>query len=369
MERPIFQPVGTPMEDLDTPALVVDLDVMEANIETMHSWFGSVPAGLRPHVSAHQCPQIAHRQMAAGATVGGIAVATVGEASVFAAAGFTDILVANQVVTRSKIARLCGLARANRMAVAVDNDLNIANLSQMASDAGISLHVLLEIDTGQGMSGVAPGNEALGLARKVMQSSGLEFDGLLSRQGPLFSSGQRESEQETRNRLQPVLDTRQQLEQAGVPVGSVSAGSTHNYDVAGQVAGVTEVLAGYYPLMDYSSCQYRTEFQPAAKILGSVIGHPVEGRAVLDAGHKATGPDLGVPVIDGFPGATASRFSAEHGIIDLQGAAGERLAPMDKALLVPFNLALTINQYDYIRAVRNGRLEGFWPISARGQFG
>jgi D-serine deaminase-like pyridoxal phosphate-dependent protein len=369
MERPIFQPVGTPVEDLDTPALVVDLEVMEHNIETMHSAFRNSPARLRPNVSVHQCPQVAHRQLAAGGTVGGIAVATVGEAAVFAAAGFNDILVANQVVTRSKINALCGLAQSNRIAVAVDNPNNVATLSEVASLAGVRLHVVVEVDVGSGVCGVTPGENAIELARLVDQSSGLEFDGLLAREGESHQGDRASIEADTRRRLEPVLETRRQLEQTGVSVSTVAVGGTHNYDVAGQLPGVTEVMAGSYPLMDYASCQFRTEFSPAAKILGAVIGHPVEERAVLDAGHKATGPDLGVPVLEGFAGATASRFSAEHGIIDLEGEAVARLAPMDKALLVPYSLALTINQYDYIRAIRNGKLEGFWPISARGQFG
>ena len=369
MERPIFQPVGTPMEDLDTPALVVDLGVMEANIETMHSAFRSFPAALRPHVSAHQCPQVAHRQIAAGATVGGIAVATVGEAGVFAGTGFTDILVTNQVVTGSKISRLCGLAQANRIGVAVDNPKNVDQLSRISSEAGVTLHVLVELDVGGGMSGALSEEAVRALAQQVEESPGLQFEGLLAREGPQHSPGAGESAAETRRRLQPLLDTRQLLEEGGLAVSTVSVGGTRHYDVAGQIPGVTEILAGSYPLMDYNSCQHRPEFRPAAKILGSVIGHPVEERAVLDAGHKATGPDLGVPVIEGFPGATASRFSAEHGIVDLEGTAATLLGLTDKALLVPFNLSLTINQYDYIRAVRNGRLEGFWPISARGQFG
>ena len=369
MERPIFQPVGTPVEDLDTPALVVYLEVMEANIETMHSVFRSSPAKLRPNVSVHQCPQIAHRQLAAGGTIGGVAVATVGEASVFANVGVTDILVANQVVANSKINRLCGLAQASHMGVAVDNPQNVAVLSQAASLAGVTLHVVVEVDAGRGICGVPPGSVALELARLVDQAPGLEFQGLLAKDGPANPTDRGSVEADTLRRLQPVLDTRRLLEQGGLRVSSVIVGGTHNYDVAGQLSGVTEVMAGSYPLMDYNSCQYRAEFSPAAKILGAVIGHPVEDRAVLDAGHKATGPDLGVPVLEGFPGATATRFSAEHGIIDLDGPAVAQLAPTDKALLVPFNLPLTINQYDYIRAVRDGRLEGFWPISARGQFG
>jgi D-serine deaminase-like pyridoxal phosphate-dependent protein len=120
--------------------------------------------------------------------------------------------------------------------------------------------------------------------------------------------------------------------------------------------------------MDHNYCRYRAEFTPAAKILASVVSHSVEGRAVVDAGHKTTGPDLGVPFLEGVAGATATRFSAEHGILELEPEAFTRLKPNEKVWLVPFDLALCVNQYDYIRAVRRGKLEGFWPVAARGRW-
>ena len=129
MERPIFQPVGTPVEDLDTPALVVDLDLMELNIRTYHGYFAGSGATVRPVVTSHLCPQVARRQLAADGSRG-VAVTTVGEAEVFASAGFDDILLSNQVVTGPKIRRLCALARQASIGVAVDNAANIAQLSR-----------------------------------------------------------------------------------------------------------------------------------------------------------------------------------------------------------------------------------------------
>ena len=157
MERPVFQPVGTDVEDLDTPALVVDLDVMEANIEVLHSYFRQSSAKLRPYLAVHQCPQIGHRQLEAGGTVDGIAVTTLGEAEVFINAGFDHVLVANQIVTRSKINRLCTLARRNRVLVAVDNPDNVDELADAAAASGVTLEVLVEVEAGLGRSGVAAG--------------------------------------------------------------------------------------------------------------------------------------------------------------------------------------------------------------------
>ena len=368
MERPVFQPVGTPTEDLDTPALVVDLEVMGRNIETLHSFFRQSEAKVRPQVSCHQCPNIARLQMAAGGTAGGIAVTTVGEAEVFSNAGFDDILVANEVVTPPKIRRLCALARLNRITVAVDNPQNVAMLSNLAGDTQVTLNVLVDIDAGLGRCGVASKGDALELARTVDNSPGLDFQGLMSYEGPLLYQDKRELEHETRRRLQLVLDIRQLIEAEGIAVSTVSVGSTGNYDIAGKMDGVTEIQAGSYPLMDHNYCQYRTEFAPAAKILASVVSHPVEARAVVDSGHKATGPDLGVPLLEGVAGAKATRFSAEHGILELEPEAFTSLNSNEKVWLVPFDLALCVNQYDYIRVVREGKLEGFWPVAARGRW-
>ena len=358
MERPIFQPLGSPALDLDTPALVADLDVMVRNIETVHSIFRESTAKIRPHVSCHGCPNIARVQLAAAETVGGIAVATVGEAEVFSDAGFTDIFVANQIVTRPKIRRLCALAHNSVIAVAVDSPDNVAALSTVAADVGVTLGVLVEIDAGQGRCGVAPGAPAGELVKAVSAAPKLTFNGLIVSEGS----------QPTQQRLSPVLETVALLEQSGLPAMVVSVAVSADYREVASVPGVTEVLAGTYVLGDYELCQQRAELFPAARVLSSVLSHPVAGRAVVDAGHKATGPDLGIAVADGVPGAVAARFSAEHGILDLEGTAVSELVANDKVWLIPYNLALCVNQYDYFRAVRNDRLEGFWPIASRGRF-
>ena len=381
MERPIFQPVGTPTEELDTPALVVDLGVMEQNIAVLHGALGSAGSEsataqvrVRPHVSCHGCPEIARTQLAAGNSSGGVAVSSLGEAEAFAGGeedspGIDDVLIAGRVVTAAKIRRLVELAGQISLSVAVDNPRNVAGLAEAAQAAGITLGVLVDIDAGYGFGGVAPGSDAVDLARKVVEAPGLAFKGIMAYEGPLSMTDRDELAAETRRRLQPILDTRNDLEQAGIEVVTVSAGSTYSYDVVSQMSGITEVQAGVYALMDVETLRIRPEFQPAAKILATVISHPVAGRAVVDSGHKTTGPDFGVPVLEGFPGAVASRFSAEHGILDLEGAATEQLMPNDKVHLVPYNLALCINQYDYIRAARDGKLVGYWRVAGRGQLG
>lgn len=386
MERPIIQPVGTPAEELDTPALVVDLGVMEQNIAVLHDALNGSNGGsagqvlVRPHVSCHGCPEIAQIQLAAAGNTGGVAVSSLGEAEAFAGgngddsagdgpAAIDDILIAGRVITAAKIRRLVTLAGRIKMSVAVDHVRNVEDLSAAAQAAGATLGILVDIDAGYGFGGVSAGRDAVDLARSVMDAPGLSLEGIMAYEGPVAIADSDERAAETRRRLQPILDTRSDLEQAGIEVAAVSAGSTYSYDAVSQMSGITEVQAGVYPLMDVETLRVRPEFQPAAKILATVISHPVAGRAVVDAGHKTTGPDFGVPVLEGFPGAVAARFSAEHGILDLEGQATEQLTANDKVHLVPFNLALCVNQYDYIRAVRDGTLVGYWRVAGRGQLG
>ena len=180
MERPVFQPVGTPVDQLDTPAFVVDLDLMERNIRTYQGYFLAASAKVRPVVTSHLSPQIARRQLAAGGTVDGVAVTTVGEAEVFANAGFDDILLANQVVSASKIRRLCALSAQARITIAVDSMDNVSQLSQAASASGVQLGVLVEIEAGMGRCGVAPDGNAVNLAKAVNDAPGLRFDGIMA---------------------------------------------------------------------------------------------------------------------------------------------------------------------------------------------
>src|SRR6266446_1137544 len=147
MERPIFKPVGTPVAQLDTPALVVDLTLVEQNISTLHAFFEHGEAKVRPHVTAHRCPALAHKQLTAGGTVDGISVTTVGEAEVFADHGFDNICVANEVVTPQKIRRLCALARRASMIVAVDHPANVRDLSAAAEAHGVTLQVVVDLHT------------------------------------------------------------------------------------------------------------------------------------------------------------------------------------------------------------------------------
>ena len=383
MENPVFHPVGTPVLELDTPALVVDLDVMEANMAALKRMLSGTTAGIRPDVASHGCPTIGHRQLAAeGIKINGVRVNTVGEAEVFAGAGFNDILVADPVVTKSKVARLCALARTAKIAVTVDDAANAAILSATALDSGVTFGALIAVDAGSGLFGVAPGSAALSLAQEITRSPGLSLMGLTASLGwadsPRVSSdgsggpAQNQAADDDIDLLRQELETSQEIQQGirgeGIDAPVVSLSGVADLQWVAETPGVTEIQVQGLGLADHNQCLHQPSFSPAAKVLAGVLSNPVQGLAVLDAGHKSTGPDLGLPVLEGFDGARATRFSAEHGMLELEDRAGGRLHPGDKVWLVPFDLGMCANQYDFIRAVRDGKLEGYWPISARGRF-
>ena len=366
MERPIFKPAGTPVEELDTPSLVLDLDALERNIETLHSFFRDRTAKVRPHVAAHSCPAIAHKQLAAGGTVGGISVTTVGQAEVFAQQGFDDILVANEVVTTQKMARLCALAHHAKMTVAADSSRAVGDLSNAAVRSGVTVNVVVDVHTRLNRGGVDPGKPAVDLARTIQKAENLSFAGLTTYEGAILTEDADELDTESRRCIQLLLDTREMVESDGIPVGTVIAGGTHNYEISGAVDGVTEVPAGSYVVMDSRYRSYRTQFEPAVRVMSTVISHPVPGRALLDAGQKGIGIDTGLPVAENVPGATLTRMSAEHGTLELEGDAQTAVDLGDKVWLTPWDIGNCFNVYDYVNVVRQGKLEVVWEVAARG---
>ena len=148
----------------------------------------------------------------------------------------------------------------------------------------------------------------------------------------------------------------------------ISAGGTHNYDVVGKMSGVTEVPAGSYALMDYRYLQYRKEFRPAARVLATVTSHPEPKVVILDTGAKAVGTDTGLPNVERIPGARVKALHAEHGVLDVEGPAQQALDQGHKVWLTPWDIGICVNLNDYIRAVRDGKLEAMWDISARGRY-
>ena len=368
MERPIIKPVGTPVEQLDTPALVVDLDILEQNIETMHSFFRLKDAKLRPHIESHRSPAIAHKQLRAGGTVGGICVSTIGQAEVFAASGFTDIFVANLVVTPLKIARLCYLAKQVRMTVAVDGMKNVDDLSEAASSKGVVLDVVVYVHTRLNSLGVEPGQPAVDMAKTIANAEGLRFAGLMTYEGLILDGGPEQTAPLYLRCIQKVLDTREMVEKAGIDVSVVCVGGTYNYEIAGTTEGVTDVLAGTYALMDQRYRNHRTEFRPAARIMATVTSRPEKGLMITDGGQKAIGADTGLPSVDNVSATTVKSLSAEHGSIFFDESENPSIDLGDKIWHTPWDIGTCVNLHDYMSGIRDGVLEVVWDVQARGRY-
>lgn len=368
MEKPVFQPIGTPILELDTPALVVDMEIVETNLRILISQFSNTSINIRPYVSSHGCPNIARKLIDKGQNVSGIAVSTVGEAEVFAEAGFRDILIANQVVTESKIRKVCSLADSNCVVVHVDNLENIARISDIAVDRGVVIGCLVEVDVGLGRSGVDSTVALTDMAHFVDSKAGLTFEGIVANLIP-FSDDRPLKQSDIERQIGIIAEARRSIVSTGLGVETLSVRSDGNYDFIAGLPDITEVQVGPYPLMDYRSVSVNSEFKPAVRVLASVLSQPVGSRVVIDAGHKTTGPDLGLPVLDGISGVRAARFSAEHGSLEVSDKSQDELAPNGRVWLIPYDLALCVNQFDYFRVVRKGVLDGFWPISSRGRFG
>ena len=367
MERPILKPIGTPAEQLDTPALVVDLDALESNIEKTHASFRQSDVKLRPNVESHRCPAIAHKQLAAGGTVGGVGVVSLGEAEVFAQNGISDILVTNQVVTTSKIGRLCALARQSRITIAVDNQSIASRLSEAAQNVGVTVNALVHINTEKERGGIAPGQPALELARSIVEADGLNFSGLMSLDDDVLSDDTDEIFAVARSRIQETLDSRQLLEQDGIEVRTVCV-SAPQPNLAAEMSGVTEVLAGAYALMDHRHSAALPGLVQAARVLAAVTSLPEAGTAILDTGRKAMGDDFGFPVIDGNDELQIVSMSAEHGKLQWDELQDVSLALGDRIWFTPMDIGSCVNVYDYIQAVRKGRLEAVLSIAARGMY-
>ena len=362
MERPIFKAPGTPVEELDTPAFVIDLDALDSNIVTVHSFFRERDSGLRPHVEAHRSPAIASMQLASEGTVGGVSVNTVGLAEHFANAGVRDIYVANPIVTKVKIERLCRLARRASMRVYVDNAGNAEGLSTTASSLGVSLNAVVGIDTGLHVCGVAPGPEAVNLAKTIDGLDGLEFVGFGTYEGRMVG------EDATREVASAMVETRGLAEESGLRVEVLSAGGTHNYESMGAIPGITEVCAGAYALLDSRYAAQKPGLKPAARVMATVIGRPEPGLAITDTGQKAAGADFGLAHLDAGFNASLKSLSAEHGSLALADDESRRLKMGDHVWYIPSDIGTTSNLFDYMHAVRDGRLEAVWQITGRGLY-
>lgn len=355
--------IGKPWTSLDTPALCVDLDTLERNIQRMAALARDAGVALRPHIKTHKCPQIAQMLLDAGAA--GITCAKVSEAEVMVNAGITDILIANQIVGAFKIQRLVSLAKKSQLTVAVDDADNVRMLSQEAERAGVTVGVLVEVDVGMGRCGVAPMEPALALAQKVVALPGLELRGVMGYEGhAVMIPDATEREQAVQAALTPLVETATLLRDRELSAHVVSAAGTGTAAMTARFPGITEIQPGSYATMDARYGGLDLGFEPAVTIVAQVISVPREDRAVLDAGLKSATTEFGNPPVRSPEGWRLAHLSEEHGVLHREG--GEPLALGDRVALIPTHGCTTNNLHDRFYAVQGGIVAAVWPIAARG---
>jgi D-serine deaminase-like pyridoxal phosphate-dependent protein len=359
--------IGLDMYELDTPSLLLDLDIMDKNISTMSDYYKGVEMGLRPHFKPHKCPIIAHKQIEAGAI--GITCQKLGEAEVMAFTGIQNILIANQIANDNKIKRLVNLARYNNVSVGIDDLKNAEQISSAASNKGIKVNVLVEIYGGR--CGVDAGGPALSLVKDIVKLKGLRFRGIFFHKGVGSHKIYEERKRVHIKLLEPVIETKDIIEDAGIDVEILSAGATATYNITPSIAGITDVQAGKYVFMDrvYKEIEGMEPFDYALTILATIISRPSNDRAIIDVGLKSRGGNYGAlipPLVKNIEGVELTKFSAEHGHLKIEDS-NKDLEVGDKIELIPSNCGTTANIYDEYIGIRDGVVEVVWPISARGR--
>lgn len=359
-------PIGCPLEDIDTPALCVDLDAFDANVRRMVGVCREHGVGWRPHSKCHKSIDIARRLIDAGAM--GMTCAKLGEAEALAEGGVRDLLVANLVVGAGKVARLVELRRKADPIVCMDSIEQARPISAAMADAGLRLRVLIEVDIGLHRVGVLP-EATLPLARELASLPGIELAGIMGYEGHLLTLEDPEEKRRQIERALGILDEQARtLRAAGIPCEIVSCGGTGSYIHAVRQPGITELQAGGAIFMDnfYVQRCHVDGFQLALTVATTVVSRPAPDRAIIDAGRKSLNAEIQPASVLGRPGLTIKSLSAEHGTLNV--APEERALRIgDRLQLVPGYGDLTTVLHDQFLAFRGGRLEAIWPLQGRGK--
>jgi 3-hydroxy-D-aspartate aldolase len=362
--------VGDRLEDVGTPALIVDLDAFERNIDRMRAFIEGHGVRHRAHAKTHKSADIAKIQIERGGACG-ICCQKLAEAEALVAGGVTDVLVSNQVIDPPKIDRLARLAKQARVIVCVDDAGNVDDLAAAARRHGTVLDCLVEIDVGAGRCGVAAGAPAVALAKRIAAASDLTFSGLQAYHG---AAQHRRAFADRKAAIADVVEqvktTLALLAAEGLDCAIVGGAGTGTYRFEGASGVFNELQAGSYVFMD---ADYQRDLDEDSRPIGDfenalflwtqVMSHVKPDRAVCDAGLKVQSVDSGLPVVFGRSDVTFVKATDEHGVIDDPNGV---LALGDKLKLVPGHCDPTCNIHDWYVGVRDGRVEVLWPVTARG---
>jgi D-serine deaminase-like pyridoxal phosphate-dependent protein len=355
--------VGQSIDHLDSPQLVIDLDVLDTNLQRLQSLLIGRPVDLRVHFKSLKCGGLARYLAARG--VSRFLCAKLNEAEVLADAGLTDVFIANQIVGPIKVERLMRLAKRATVKVCVDNPANVADVSRACQAHGCTVGALVEVDIGMGRCGVEPGEQALSLARTIRESPGLELAGLQGYDGHLqMMPDANEQRTKAGEGLRRLAETRRLIETAGIPVNVVTGAGTGTLEFAVASGVLTEVQPGSFLLMDCAYHAVRPEFGCALSILATVISRR-PGWYVLDAGSKAISRDFGTPIIKGHPNDRVVKLAEEHARVD---TTDDSIKVGDRREVIPAHGCATMNLHRNCVAVRKGLVEASWPIEASGRY-
>lgn len=346
--------IGRHYNDIDTPALLLDMNAVERNINKMADFFVDKKCKLRPHVKTHKLPLIGKMQVSSGAI--GVTCATLDEAEAFIDIGIKEILIANQIVGGEKIKRMVKLAAKSDLIVCVDDISNAENISNEAKESGCKISVLVEVNVGLNRCGVLPGKDTLNLVNRLSELEFIEFIGLMGYEGGLFINDPEEKKKRCAHSNELLVETSKLVEKNGFNVRIVSAGGSNTYYQTGVFPGITEIQPGSYVTMDEHNSMAGLDFEQAVTVLATIISKPESNRIIVDAGRKALSVDEGLPVALN-KSIKVTKLSEEHG--HLEACYGNiSLSVGDKIQLVPSHGCTTIPLYNNYVLTRNGIVEG-----------
>jgi D-serine deaminase-like pyridoxal phosphate-dependent protein len=342
------------LREIDTPALLLDLDAMERNLSKMARFFSAGPTRLRPHYKNHKCPVLARRQMDAGAI--GMTCATLSEAEAVIANGITDILISSELAGDRKIARFIELARQADVKAVVDNPKAAAALGAACRAKRCRPGVLVNVNVGQNRTGVKPVEPVLEVARKVL-AEGLSLRGLMGYEGHVAHQVEGpEKESAYDLAMGSLMKSKCLLEENGIPVEIVSTGGTGTHHLTPRFPDITEFQAGSYLVMDTEYTNTCQDFERALTVLGTVISKAEGERVVVDAGLKSISGEHGLPVVKARDGLRLRRLNAEHGIIDILDPS----VPVEVGDIIEiwvYYSDATVNLHERMYGIRNGEVE------------
>ncbi|MEP7270249.1 MAG: DSD1 family PLP-dependent enzyme [Acidobacteriota bacterium] len=358
--------------DLTTPALLLDLDLFEGNIAAMAAFTKSAGIDLRPHSKTHKCPEVARRQLTAGAI--GISVATIREAEAMTDAGITGLLITSEITSYPGIQRLLNvLKHAPQTMIVIDNALNAQDLDRAAKEAGCRMDVMLDVDPGTRRTGVARGGAAIALAEEIDRCENLRLRGIHCYSGSTAHVlGWEARREHSYSAMSAGVETFQTLKQLGMPLEILSGGSTGTYNIDSSLDAMTELQAGSYVFMDVDyhriggqSGPIYEDFAQSLTVLSTVVSRNHEDRATIDAGIKAFATDRTFgPKIKGVEGVTYKAVGDEHGVL-LLDAPSLDIRAGDRLEFYPPHCDPTVNLYDRIYCLRGDVVEEVWPVLGR----